>query len=816
MLELSVQADGSGSLPLLRSDSMVQVDAHPGSLHPFWALDGPARRKLISAFAAAVEGSQLADLPGAPTFIPVALAGDESKSNSQMGELFSAIDVDGSGSISHAELAASMVNSPGQLRGLLLPSVGHQLLPSQNSQWVYRYALLYLLLEAAFVPFLWRFLGLASIVRLRDRVLVVEEGEGRVPRISTIVLATPSSDTSYNAGQHVIAVFRVRALVGMCCAVVINMLAWAGVLGESFLPQEAARNSTYLLRWALDLIVLLVRSMSEQRPSYMGFALVMLFVSIIATMAFALRVLEKLPIVLPYSGTGEGDLPAVMPLLLDVKNTPFAMVSYAWGTDDSSTTDKAMPSLARALAAALPNCWSDVHMLSSGSVIPSVTSHVARTAHLLVLVITPSYLRSRNCAIELVAALLHRRAHHVTWAYVSPEVPHSVCHFLSQHLGVRLFSCARQLLEEAGNTVYRTPDDAAVTRLTRWFAVYGEARESVSRNFRLPPPRVRDGWFCACSGRLLRPRGSVTAGRFFLAPDATAFGTSVVIVPEQVLLALMAGSLAATFALLRAGYLANAPIGDTLPQDVPLSLWLPLPAILGVVLALIVAVLLPFALHADVRTHHSSLLLPLCASAYIQTYDGAPVAAVPAPLLQRQLSLRSGGAAAGGSRGATSGAISFLFAVGDAQLGMASDPLLEQRLENVLGFMRELGLQAQRAPYGEGKEAPALLSDPAALCVCVFVLRSQRDAVHWLRTHCATFALSNTILLVEGSVARARVRHGERWLNDYVYLDVSRMGRSGPEGCGAYAGFAPMLLDHIGAKIGSSYLSALRKCIQTQ
>ena len=48
--------------------------------------------------------------------------------------------------------------------------------------------------------------------------------------------------------------------------------------------------------------------------------------------------------------------------------------------------------------------------------------------------------------------------------------------------------------------------------------------------------------------------------------------------------------------------------------------------------------------------------------------------------------------------------------------------------------------------------------------------------------------------------------------HDFTYLDLSRMAKGGgPEGCGAYAGFAPMLLDHIGSKIGSAFLSALRR-----
>ena len=236
----------------------------------------------------------------------------------------------------------------------------------------------------------------------------------------------------------------------------------------------------------------------------------------------------------------------------------------------------------------------------------------------------------------------------------------------------------------------------------------------------------------------------------------------------------------------------------------------------------------------DVRTHHSRLLLPLCAAAYIQKYEG--LAPVPLALQQRSASASRGAGGSSsraplsssasmrrssGSSGsaATSGAIHFLFALGAAQHEEGDDARLEQRIRNTMGFMQELGLAVSLEAYGAGLPCPPLLSDPAALCVCIFVLRTVRDAEHWLQRHSSSFALSNSILLVEGKVARARVSvqglgGRQLWLNDFVYLDASRMARRGAEGCGAYAGFAPMLLDHIGSKIGTSYLAALRKRIR--
>ena len=787
------------------------------------------------------------------------------------------------------------------LRALTLPSVGHQLVPSQNRQYVHRLAWLYLLLRASYLSFLWRWLGLPRLLRLRERLLVVEEeeeeegGEGKVkkggaagaaapPTIGTVLEAAPSSDMTYNAGAEVLGVFRVRAALVVCLACAINLAAWTSVLGQSYLPQGApAQGASYMLSWALDVLVLLMRAMTQQRPSYMGFGVVAIFIAFIAAIAFALTVLDRLPVVLPYSGTGKGDLPSVMPLIADVRNTPFAMVSYAWGSPSPSPYAET----ARALAAALPNAWVDVHMMSSGSSVPQLTAEVAKSAHLLVLVLTRDYLHSKNCAIELTAALLHRGSHQATWAYAPPGagLPEAVLRHLSARLGVRVFSSLRQLLLQAGHTIYRVSAKEDVARLTRWFAVHADARESVSRNFRLPPPAIQRGSAlpCGCGGRsgsryrLCRPRGAVFAGHCYLAPDALEAGRSCVWVAEQVLLGVCALALGATLALLQQGYILNVPIGATEPWDVPLSVWMPLPLIIAAIVVVIVAALLPFALHLDVRTHHSAQLLPLCAAAFIDSYDGglqeeageggccgsgggsgrgggggggsggsggsraragaAATAVGAAPAAPSAAAPASSGG--GGSGRQLDGHITFLFCIGDAPAEGRQprpDPHLLTRLDNTMAFMRELGLSAEKCAYGAAHPAPPALQQHQVLCVAVFVLRSRADAEHWLRTHCGVFSLSNTILLWDGHddansapvrVERARGAGGAQLetlhLNDYIYLTASQppappagplaalQALLSPARPAPYQGFADMLLDHIGAKIGSAYLSALRQ-----
>ena len=115
-----------------------------------------------------------------------------------------------------------------------------------------------------------------------------------------------------------------------------------------------------------------------------------------------------------------------------------------------------------------------------------------------------------------------------------------------------------------------------------------------------------------------------------------------------------------------------------------------------------------------------------------------------------------------------------------------------------------------------------LAKDFTGLCVCVFVLRSPEDVQYWLKMHCGGgFPLSNTILVVEEGAKMQKVQDKDAMepvnvvvqgkilrLNDYIYLDMGVINKGE---VGAYTGFAPMLLDNIGAKIGSAYLSALRR-----
>jgi hypothetical protein len=242
-----------------------------------------------------------------------------------------------------------------------------------------------------------------------------------------------------------------------------------------------------------------------------------------------------------------------------------------------------------------------------------------------------------------------------------------------------------------------------------------------------------------------------------------------------------------------------------------------------------VLVFTPFALSLDVRTHHSETLLPLCVAAYVNSQSSK---------------VRSGRST-----------LNVIFAVSDAetstwdcaigsgtgQLGSegahldAGEENLDVRLNNVAAFLRGMGVGATFENFA-ADHLCSFRRDMSSLCIAIFVLRTTDAAVLWLCDHATEFPLSNTILLVGpaivddvhactacraavknmyhacGGGAQPRMNPHVLRLRDYIYLDVKLLLRGpGPEGCGAYAGFAPALLDSIGAKFGAAFLTALKR-----
>lgn len=101
-------------------------------------------------------------------------------------------------------------------------------------------------------------------------------------------------------------------------------------------------------------------------------------------------------------GSRVGSLPTLMPYLLQA-SAPEFFISYSWGEEGRMT------SLARALGEILPNSWIDVRSLVSGQKVEGETVASAARSRVTVLLITPEYLRSRNCTGELYAAMTKRK-----------------------------------------------------------------------------------------------------------------------------------------------------------------------------------------------------------------------------------------------------------------------------------------------------------------------------------------------------------------------------------------------------------------------
>lgn len=699
---------------------------------------------------------------------------------------------------------------------------GNQLLPSQNSQFVHPLApwvlFMYATLGLFRLTWLATLLGLLPAVRrVRERNIIVSNGSANTPpHIGTILCSAPSSDLTYNASQELLGILRVRAYIAIVFAWCVNFAAWGSIIGTTFLPpSEILVVSRSSLAWAIDWVSSTTSAMTTQRPPYMGYALLLAAATLIAVVMFVLATLDKAPLTLPYVGTGDGDLPAVLPLIVETQGTPFSMVSYSWMPQPNAT-------LPRALAAALPNCWVDIHMLASGSVVSSVTSKVARECFFLVIFLSPHYFRSKNCCVEFAEALLARRAHQVTWAYAAPDA-HIGAGVEAQleELGVRVFRDLTALTDEADKHVYRCNDARDAERVLTWYGEHAQPRSNVPRHYRLPPPKIMVDFHrsFACTGRLWRPRGSLHVGPIYISPDGLATGTSVVVVLEQVLIAFALATTAAHFWVLARGYSLNSLIDGQPPQNHSIYFWFAMPAVLYSLLWVTVLVFFPFALSLDVRAHHSETLLPLCVAAFVNSQSSKV-------------------------RGKRS-TLSVVFAVSDADVTkwtcamdglVAGEERLDERLNNVATFVRSMGVEASFEHFRDGA-ANSFAGVTTNLCVAVFVLRSVDAAVLWLCDHAAHFPLSNTILLVcpaitadihactrcrvsvenayhecGGGAARSRPNPAVLRLRDYIFLDVRLLLRGpGPDGCGAYDGFAPALLDNLGAKFGAAFLTALRR-----
>lgn len=99
-------------------------------------------------------------------------------------------------------------------------------------------------------------------------------------------------------------------------------------------------------------------------------------------------------------GTRKGSLPTLITHLFH-PSAPEYMISYNWAGGPVQ--------LARSLGEILPNAWLDVRNLVGGQVVSNEIYSNAANARVLIVLLSPQYLRSRNCAIELFAVVSRRQ-----------------------------------------------------------------------------------------------------------------------------------------------------------------------------------------------------------------------------------------------------------------------------------------------------------------------------------------------------------------------------------------------------------------------
>lgn len=231
-------------------------------------------------------------------------------------------------------------------------------------------------------------------------------------------------------------------------------------------------------------------------------------------------------------GLNHDHLPSVLRLLVHT-NAPTLMVSYSWGSSKASTA-------ARSLAFALPDSWVDVTCLSAGTDVSELTGNLSAQAEAFVLFLTPEYLQSEACMVELNAALLSRKeeAQHTITFVVDPSCPKSnAAAAMLQRAGCLVFSEPRDLLSHLHQHVYTSTTPEDIFRCSNFMAKSSTPNRFVPRSFRLPAPLTKEqqGAIPNCCGRWLPPKGSLFSGSTYISPGADVLGSAFVVNVELLL-----------------------------------------------------------------------------------------------------------------------------------------------------------------------------------------------------------------------------------------------------------------------------------------
>jgi hypothetical protein len=300
-------------------------------------------------------------------------------------------------------------------------------------------------------------------------------------------------------------------------------------------------------------------------------------------------------------GLGHESLPSVLRSVLHV-SAPTLMVSYAWASELGSRG-------ARSLAFALPDSWVDVRCLPAGNQIAHTTFALAKGTEALVLFVTPEFLASRACMVELAGALLARSAaSQVTCAYYQPTSPACVeAAEMLRSAGFLLFCDARALLLHLKEHVYNATAPSDVLRAVAFLAESASPMRHLKGSLRLPAPASRRlSVLPPLLGRTRFPPGTVFSASHYITPDALELGQALLVSVELGLVLLVAACYAGLLVALAAFPALRA-------QPLYLAGALVLYAIVG---APIYRFVLTLAVDLDYRNFHSPLLLPINVAAF--------------------------------------------------------------------------------------------------------------------------------------------------------------------------------------------------------
>lgn len=175
--------------------------------------------------------------------------------------------------------------------------------------------------------------------------------------------------------------------------------------------------------------------------------------------------------------------PLLMSALLEPRTAPQAMVSYKW----NPPYDK----LAEVLADTLPDCWLDKRMLSTSDSLPEELPRVVAHARFVIILMTPAYLTSDNCARELLTAMYWRDASLPTlvllegkeWKDLKPDrkrdvqaILSNIKAILSPIKGFKIVESVSCLLETLHRDFFDSDGVGDDDALREWWRTYGEAR----------------------------------------------------------------------------------------------------------------------------------------------------------------------------------------------------------------------------------------------------------------------------------------------------------------------------------------------------